>query len=218
MVACTFVVGFPATAHADPSTDPATVVKLVLGSPDPSAALNGLTPAQQAVFATAFANQTPGPFTVSGTGTLAPAGSGTSATLAAAPAAGPSSGAASSASIAGTGSATVSTSSTSGCWYEYIYQEWYDYGFHSGNTWMQLNWCGSGGSITSWSTSNVGGQGLGGVSYDGVVGKGHLNVGWEVRVYREFKFDLYGFVANPCMQIRGGATGLYSYQQSCNLS
>lgn len=110
----------------------------------------------------------------------------------------------------------------SGCWYWYWYLTWSDLGYTEGSTWMQLNWCGSGGHITSHSLGTHGGlsQSLG-FSYDGVVGTGGLNAGWEYRQYVEFKFianigPLHQTL-NPCMQIRGGATGLKSLWKSCNL-
>lgn len=116
----------------------------------------------------------------------------------------------------------ISAAASSGCWYHYAFQSWseaWPFG-HEGNTWMQLNWCSRGGSITSYSISNYGGQGDGIIDYDGVEGTGHLNVGWEVRGYVEFHFALAD-VENeyPCMQIRGGATGLYSApQKTCDLN
>ena len=73
--------------------------------------------------------------------------------------------------------------------------------------------------ITSWSVPLYGGRGASGNSYDGVAGRGALNVGWEVRQYVEFTFNYAWVHAYPCEQIRGGATGLYSVRtNSCNLS
>jgi hypothetical protein len=111
----------------------------------------------------------------------------------------------------------------SGCWYRYWYTVWSDLGYTEGATWMQLNWCGSGGHITSHSLGVHGGKTLGpGFSYEGIAGTGGLNVGWEYREYVEFKFYVgigpIHMTLNPCMQIRGGATGLYSEQRSCNLN
>jgi hypothetical protein len=116
--------------------------------------------------------------------------------------------------------APVTTSSASGdpCWYWYWNYRWSDLGVTEGYTWMQLNWCSNGSSITSYSTTNYGGQGENGFTYDGVAARGSLNVGWEVRSYVEFHFNIMGLNADPCMQIRGGATGLHSLRTTCNLS
>jgi hypothetical protein len=110
----------------------------------------------------------------------------------------------------------------SGCWYRYWYTTWSDLGYTEGATWMQLNWCGSGGHITSHSLGTHGGKTLSpGFTYEGIQGTGGLNAGWEYREYVEFKFYVgigpIHMTLNPCMQIRGGATGLYSEQKSCNL-
>jgi hypothetical protein len=107
---------------------------------------------------------------------------------------------------------------TSGCWYHYEFKSWYDLGIHTGDTWMQLNWCSNGSAITSYYASNLGGAGYSGVSYDGISGQYQNNLGWEVRYAVGYRFHIGIVSANPCMQIRGGATGLYSYQSSCNLS
>ncbi|KGN29729.1 hypothetical protein N802_11585 [Knoellia sinensis KCTC 19936] len=104
-----------------------------------------------------------------------------------------------------------------GCWYKYHYKEWYDGPFHTGNTWMQANWCSNGSSITSYSLTNRGGQGLRGIAYKGLGGKYVSNVGWEVRQAQQFNFGIGWASAQPCMQNRGGRTGLYSYRSSCNL-
>jgi hypothetical protein len=115
------------------------------------------------------------------------------------------------------------TPNGNGCWYWYWYRTWSDLGYTEGDTWMQLNWCGSGGRITSHSLSNYGGKSDDiFFTYEGVAGTGGFNAGWEYRQYVEFKFyygigPLHG-TANPCMQIRGGATGLQSTRTTCNLS
>ena len=105
-----------------------------------------------------------------------------------------------------------------GCWYHYQFDSYSDLTFHTGDTWMQLNWCSNGPSITSYHTSNIGGRGASGNRYLGVVGQNHLNAGWEIRAYVEFHFTFYGMDAYPCMQIRGGHTGLYSQSRTCNLN
>ena len=106
-----------------------------------------------------------------------------------------------------------------GCWYHYQFDSWSDLWIHDGDTWMQLNWCSNGSSITSYHISNTGGRGANGVTYKGVQGHGYLNAGWEVRAYVEFHFNFFGRLdAYPCMQIRGGRTGLFSQSRTCNLN
>lgn len=114
--------------------------------------------------------------------------------------------------------AVVIPMATAGCWYHYEFKSWYDFGIHTGDTWMQLNWCSNGSTITSYYPSNLGGSGDSGVSYDGITGYYQNNLGWEVRYAVGYRFHIGLAVANPCMQIRGGATGFYSYLSSCNLS
>ena len=55
------------------------------------------------------------------------------------------------------------------------------------------------------------------LSYDGNT-SGKTNVGWEVRgvTTHTFSFYLVGCVTK-CMQIRGGATGLYSRSVNCSV-
>lgn len=109
-----------------------------------------------------------------------------------------------------------------GCWSHYQYDAWSDLGYTEGYTWEQLNWCSNGSSITSYSRPGnlTGGQGQNGVAYQGVVAGPYVNVGWEIRAAVEFKFVVLntGVILQPCMQIRGGATGLYSTLRTCNLS
>jgi hypothetical protein len=115
--------------------------------------------------------------------------------------------------VAGTRALATGT----GCWWHYQFDSWSDLGEHEGDTWMQLNWCAQNSKITSYYISNTGGRGAL-FNYDGKVSHGYLNVGWEVRAYQEFKFNFFMQNFYPCMQIRGGATGLYSTRRSCNLS
>jgi hypothetical protein len=82
---------------------------------------------------------------------------------------------------------------------------------------MQLNWCSNGRTITSWSMPIADGAGDHGNAYHGVNSRNALNVGWEVRQYAKFDFSYGPIHAYPCMQIRGGATGLYSTRKDCNL-
>jgi hypothetical protein len=104
------------------------------------------------------------------------------------------------------------------CWWRYWYTNWSDLGYDEGSTWMQLNWCGNAGRVTSYNYSNAGGVGRGGFSYKGIGGHGALNVGWEVRQYVMFQFSIAWDNPQACMQIRGGATGAYSLRKSCNLA
>ena len=116
------------------------------------------------------------------------------------------------ASAPATFNAVTATAST-GCWYHYWYKQWSDLGIHDGDSWLQLNWCESGGHITSWSQSNYGCDGHYGASC-ATEGRADLSVGWEVRSTRYYKADFFGFTNSFCMQIRGGATGLYSQNSS----
>lgn len=104
-----------------------------------------------------------------------------------------------------------------GCWSQYKYYKWYDLWINTGDTWMTAHWCSNGSSITSYSLSNRGGQGYKGIAYQGLGGTYRSNVGWEVRQAQSFKFSVLWANANPCMQIRGGRTGLYSFRANCNL-
>jgi len=109
-----------------------------------------------------------------------------------------------------------------GCWDAYVL---YDWKAAAGNTvyttWQGLNWCANG-SITKWHVYVRGGEtSTPGWSYEGNDGQGARNVGWEVRQYTQQKFTFgigqYGYSTSPCTQIRGGHTGLYATQASCNL-
>lgn len=111
----------------------------------------------------------------------------------------------------------VLATAAGGCWYRYHYRSVYDMFIHTGNVWMQLNWCSDGSRVTSSYVSNAGGQGLKGFNYAGST-KYYLNVSWEVRAAVVFRFTL-GFVAgNPCSQVRGGASGMASVRSTCDLN
>lgn len=112
---------------------------------------------------------------------------------------------------------SVTAAAAGGCWNQYKYYKWYDLGVNTGDTWMQANWCSNGSSITSYSLTNRGGQGYKGIKYEGLGQKYTRNLGWEVRQAQTFKFSILWANANPCMQLRGGATGLYSFRANCNL-
>lgn len=113
----------------------------------------------------------------------------------------------------------VAVLASSKCWYKYDYHKWHDFGVHDGDTWMQLNWCSSGGRITTYNVNNIGGKAtVGGLSYNGHSSPNELNVGWEVRASVAFNFSVTWDHVYPCMQIRGGASGLYSTQTTCNLN
>lgn len=95
----------------------------------------------------------------------------------------------------------IAVPAASGCWYYYFYKEWYDLGFiHDGDSWMQLNWCGNGTSVTSWSQTNVGCAGH--LGFSCVPGdKSELNVGWEVRSARYFNATWGPFHNSICQLI-----------------
>ncbi|MFI9719635.1 hypothetical protein ACIHFE_08255 [Streptomyces sp. NPDC052396] len=110
-----------------------------------------------------------------------------------------------------------------GCWDEWVR---YDFRAAAGNTvytaWQGLNWCSNGSGITGYHVYDRGGEtSTPGWSFQGDNGQGSRNVGWEVRQYTKEKFTFgigsYGYSANTCVQIRGGATGLYSSSASCSL-
>ena len=128
-------------AIAKPVTDTERVVYAVLLAQDPQAAFLSLSSADQKVFAESLKHQTTETTSQGGTLEL------TSAERAAMHQASP----------AGV-SAAVATAA-SGCWWHYNYTDYYDLGLHTGATWMQLNWCSSNGSITSWSIPVAGGRG-----------------------------------------------------------
>ena len=107
------------------------------------------------------------------------------------------------------------------CWYRYWYYDWGTFGVVMAHTWMTLNWCGDGTRVTRWSRGAVGGtSSVAGLSYRGIAGRGALHVGWEVRAYTQFLFSAgLGLTIDttPCQQIRGGAGGLYSQRDTCDL-
>ena len=99
--------------------------------------------------------------------------------------------------------------SLGGCWYHYQYDAWSNLDIAEGDTWYQLNWCSNGVSITSYSPSDIGCAGENGSTCNGVNSKWGYNVGWEVRYVVQYNFSnvLYVASAEPCEQIRGGASG-----------
>jgi len=182
------------------TTSQAQVVGLVLRSANPTAAFDSLTVNQRALFLES--QQHLSATTVVSFG--GPLGSTTSKP------AGP----------------LAVTPNANGCWYWYLYTTWDNFGYTEGDTWTQLNWCGSGGRITSHSLSNVGGKSDDVFfTYNGVVGEpgglysvsGHQE--WRQVVEYQFTVHVPGFsgTANPCQQTRGGSTGLVSTNYSCNL-
>jgi hypothetical protein len=194
MLTCGLAV--PASASV---ASPAAITASVLNSSDPQAAFLALSAGDRATFLHAFAHQT-AVTVVSRGGSYRPTAAERAAmTTSAAPAT----------------LSNLATSAASGCWYRYWYRTWSDLGIHDGDSWLQLNWCGSHGSITSWSQSNYGCDGHAGASCS-VQGRADLNVGWEVRSTRYYKADFFGYTNSFCMQIRGGATGLYSENSSAS--
>ena len=115
------------------------------------------------------------------------------------------------------GSAAAQQAQAAACYRHYQYHEWYDLGFHTGDTWMELNWCHNGSRVTSHSVSQAGGVGYKGNEYQGVNRYYTRDVGWEIRKAGQFNFNFFGASAQPCTQIRGG-DGLYSARKGCNLS
>jgi len=87
-----------------------------------------------------------------------------------------------------------------------------------GNYWFKLSWCSDGSRVTTSTYSGEGSQPLNGATGGQVAGDWNNNVGWETRTALEFRFLYYGTYYYECGQVRGGATGLYSTQQSCNLN
>ena len=102
----------------------------------------------------------------------------------------------------------AAAAAVAGCWSHYYYTDWSLLGTRPAASWMQLNWCGSNGKITDSSFSNVGGNSTG-LGYDGNT-RGKTNVGWEVRGVTTHEFSFYLVSVTKCMQVRGGASGLYS--------
>ena len=106
----------------------------------------------------------------------------------------------------------------SGCYSYRRYYKWYDLGLNTGETWMTASWCGNNNGITSYSLTNRGGVGYNGVNFQGLGSSYVNNVGWEVRQAQAFKFSFAWADATPCMQVRGGKTGLTTYQANCSMS
>ena len=106
------------------------------------------------------------------------------------------------------------------CYSHYQYDAWSDLTVGEGDTWFTLNWCGSNSSdvIYSWSATDVGCAGVNGSTCNGVYKQWAVDVSWEVRYVVEYSFSnvLYLFNAQPCEQIRGGATGQYSENENCS--
>jgi hypothetical protein len=190
--------GVPAQAASITTPSGHDALNLVLNSKDPGRAFTSLDPQARAKVRLAVTRLTP---------TLVATRGGAVD--------------ASQSSLRAAGSAAVMTTA-SGCWYRYWYYAWGNLGIVMAHTWMTLTWCGSGGVITSYVLGATGGaSSFPTISYRGIVDKGGLNVRWEVRQYVEFRFSAgWGitFDTTPCQQIRGGATGLVSQRDTCDLS
>ncbi|HSY14407.1 MAG TPA: hypothetical protein VK816_00345 [Jatrophihabitantaceae bacterium] len=199
----------PTTSTATPSVHPTSaqqraVAAEVLGSANPASTYQRLSPTDRATFDSAQ-TQVRATDVVTRSGRRAP----TAAEIAAG---------APSATSPVASSLALAAQPASGCWYYYRSQNWSDFDLREGTTWLQLDWCAAGGRITSWNIADRGGQGSL-FNYDGLGASGANNVGWEVRVYQQYKFSVGPKTFQPCMQIRGGATGLYSSPtKSCNLN
>ncbi len=114
--------------------------------------------------------------------------------------------------------AGIAERAASKCYSQYEYRKWYDLTVNTGDTWMTAHWCSNGTKITSYRLSGQGGQGYKGITYSGLGSRTTKDVGWEVRQAQQFKFSIWILGAQPCMQIRGGATGKYSSKGSCDLT
>lgn len=203
MAVAAVISAVPSASHAadpaSPSASAEAITASVMNSSNPHAAFTALSAADRATFLAAFAHQRSVTVVNKG-GAYTPTSAERAAmTTSAAPAA----------------LTALAARQASGCWYRYWFKSWYDMWIHDGDSWLQLNWCGSGGSITSWSQSNYGCAGHHGASCS-VQGRADLNVGWEVRSTRYYKANFFGFSNTICMQIRGGATGLYSENSSAS--
>lgn len=192
---------------ADPASagtrSPAEITSSVFGSADPQAAYRHLAPTERAAFEYGLAHQTPEVLATSG-GRYVPTAAERSA-MTRVPAV--------DAQAVASALKVDVAATASGCWYRYYYKGWKDFAIEDGETWMQLNWCGSGGRITSYSQSNYGCAGHYGFTCS-TGGSASLNVGWEIRSTRYFKANFFGYNNTLCMQVRGGATGLYSQKSS----
>ena len=199
----TLAISFPASAHAAQSgskkgSDPvdATAVLGILQSADPAAGFAALSPAQHKEAARLIEDNLVVSEEVSSIASLT--------------------GLEASAAGQQTSTASLATAAATQCWSHYYYATWTLWSLHVANSWMQLNWCGSGGRITSYSVTNVGGAATG-LRYDGH-SQATRNVDWEVRGLTTHTFSLWLPSVTKCMQIRGGATGLYSRSISCDMS
>ncbi|WP_369387920.1 hypothetical protein AB5J72_10150 [Streptomyces sp. CG1] len=105
-----------------------------------------------------------------------------------------------------------------GCWTAFAYDKWSDFTIAEGITWFNLNWCSDGSTVTTYDYRNVGAQGLLGFQFTGIAGNFEYNAGREAREAIEYRFSFEGKRFFVCEQLRGGATGLYSHRQDCNLS
>lgn len=187
-VALCMVTAGLATAAGPPTSD--EIAAAVYSAPDAAVAFAALSADQQAVFAARLANWTSKEV---GSGPVVKRAPTTQERAEAGPTA------------------------LTACWSQYKYYKWYDAGLNTGDTWMTANWCSNSSRITSYSLSGRGGQGIAGIRYLGLGGTYVRNVGWEVRQGQQFRFSIAGAHFNPCMQIRGGRTGLYSFRNNCNL-
>lgn len=180
----------PCAASADVGTtgaqDESSIAQVVLTSPDPQAAYEALDANGQTLFKLAYSNMEPGD------GYLV------------APTPAPRSGAMRPGALDRVDTGPGGGGITRTCWSPYWYQKWTDFGVHTGDTWFQLHFCGEALEVVEENVQVVGGQGVGGNSYDGVIGQGsdYFGNASEFHIYREFKFHVGPAVANPCMQFQ----------------
>lgn len=194
--AATNVSGSPSTPD---SASQATAVESVLGSSNPQAKFASLSARDQAAFTESLNHLTTTSTTTGGPIALTPAEQ-LSMTQ----------GSVQKISVGGASVNATAPSAGAGCWQVYHATNYYDLAVQTGQTWMQLNWCGKSGKITSWKLLTAGGIGMHGMSYNGVKSKQTYNAGYEIRYSVAFDFSLTWAHFYPCEQTRGGATGLYS--------
>jgi len=113
--------------------------------------------------------------------------------------------------------AFAAMSSGGGCWSAYAYDTWSNLTVKEGNTWFTLNWCSDGTRVTTFDYRNVGAQGLNTFQFTGIENNIEHNFDWEAREAIEYRFSFEGKRFYVCSQLRGGATGLYSHRQDCNI-
>ena len=106
------------------------------------------------------------------------------------------------------------SAAAAGCWTKYWYSEYTMLSKSVGWADIDTSWCGSGGRITSHNKNADGGGWV--WTYQGNT-LGARDLGWEVRMRASHRWTLGLLGTTNCLQVRGGATGLYSTTRSCTL-